>query len=84
MKFKIGQHIKMVANRDRAKRNMTGTIKIINTDDNHMPYGIKFDENFGGHQLDGYCEDGYGHWVKETDMMLICKTKKRFKLKIIK
>lgn len=64
LKFQVGDRVEMVKQENNAKKGMKGTIVYI-SDFYYCPYGIKFDKEFGGHTLNGRCEDGYGYRVKE-------------------
>lgn len=67
-KFKIGDRVELVKDRCWAKSGMKGAIVSADGSD----YGVKFDKRFdGGHDLDGKCERGYGHWAAREDMKLI-------------
>ena len=68
--FKVGDRIEMTSESGHAEKGMTGTIvaflKLFNS------VGVKFDKRFyGGHDLDGECEDGYGQWVMPNKMKLL-------------
>ena len=44
-----------------------GTVHVIHD----TMYGVYFDENFGGHFLDGTCPDGHGWWCRREELVLI-------------
>ena len=45
---------------------MVGTVLCNEVEDDGAVWvGVVFDENFGGHSLDGQCDSGYGYWVRE-------------------
>ena len=68
-KFKIGDRIRLVKDRDNAKAGMVGTIV---SDVECGDWGVKFDNKFyGGHALNGECKSGYGHWIALDEMELL-------------
>lgn len=69
--FKKGDRVILVKDRGSARKGMKGTVV---TDISGGDYGVKFDEEFPlGHDLDGKCEFGFGHWIAPDEMELIPK-----------
>ena len=72
-KFKVGDRIRMIETHDYAEKGMVGTI--MGEKDSIGSYAVKFDNKFdGGHDLDGKCADGYGHWIIPEAMELLHNT----------
>ena len=65
---KVGDRIKMITDFCGTRKNMTGTIKKCN----RYNYSVEFDLSFeGGHDCDGNCKCGYGHYVCREHFELI-------------
>lgn len=72
-KFKVGDRVRVIKDFDGAKKGMVGTIAVVSDE---KIVGVKFDKRFwGGHDLNGGCEFGYGHWVFPDCMQLISGNK---------
>ena len=66
--IKVGMRVKMVENRDFAKKGRVGVVVKFSVVDPSL-VGVKFDKLFyGGHSLGGMCDNGYGQWVRPTDI----------------
>ena len=76
-KFKVGDRVRVIKDFGGAKKGMVGTIAVVdNPEDNEKTIGVKFDKKFcGGHNLEGGCEFGYGHWVFPNCIELISGNK---------
>jgi hypothetical protein len=69
-KFTVGQRVRVTRDWCAARVGMVGTIVV-----EAGNYGIKFDKKFtGGHNLDGKCTVGYGHWIPGDFLELIEET----------
>ncbi len=78
-KFKIGDRVKYIGT-DSNYKGKVGTIVTI--DDDSIPYGVEFDEKvYGGHSLDGKCENGYGRWLELEEIESINLTLKDYTTK---
>lgn len=62
----LGDRIVMIDSFGNARIGMTGTF-ILENDNN---WGIRFDINFGGHDLDGHCPVGYGYWLEKYPKLI--------------
>lgn len=86
-KFKIGDKVIVAAHKDEMECpyvltikdpfNLTGIICSIHFTygDGSTSYGVKFEENIGGHDCNGFCEYGYGQNINEKYLKLYDKKK---------
>ena len=66
-KFKVGQRVRTTGNWCAAEKGTVGTIVVVKSQ-----AGVKFDKKFeGGHNLNGECSEGYGHWIPDEYLELI-------------
>lgn len=75
--LKVGNRVRCIYVMDTEKScmlNKVGTIKEIDTDDNTV--GMVFDDNVGGHTLEGKCKDGYGWWMLPKQLKKVNDTSK--------
>lgn len=92
-KFNIGDKVIVMGHRDDMTRpcinsnkdifNLIGTICNVHYSDwadGTTSYGIKFEENIGGHDCCGKCEYGYGQSINEKYLKLYNEKKVRIKL----
>lgn len=81
-KFKIGDKVIVAAHKDEMECpyvfstkdpfNLTGIICSVHFTWSNVStsYGVKFEENIGGHDCDGACEYGYGQNINENYLKL--------------
>lgn len=81
-KFKIGDKVIVAAHKDEMKCpyvlvtkdpfNLTGIICSVHFTyvNGSTSYGVKFEENIGGHDCNGFCEYGYGQNINEKYLKL--------------
>lgn len=84
MKFKVGDRVRAlieVGNEPLAVKGAVGTIVTIDND--NRPYGVEFDSDIKGHDLQGDCIDGHGWWLR-TDEIELVEDEKVFTKKDIK
>lgn len=86
-KFKIGDKVIVAAHKDEMECpyvsstkdpfNLTGIICSVHFawSNGNTSYGVKFEENIGGHDCDGACEYGYGQNINEKYLKLYDKKK---------
>ena len=68
-KFKEGDRVKCIGITARGYGKL-GTVRRVGES-----IGLEFDENVDGHYLDGCCENGYGWWIKSSDLELVTESK---------
>ena len=68
-KFKEGDRVKCIGITARGYGKL-GTVRRMGES-----IGVEFDENVDGHYLDGCCENGYGWWIKSSDLELVTESK---------
>ena len=68
-KFKEGDRVKCIGITARGYGKV-GTVRRMGES-----IGVEFDEDIGGHYLDGCCENGYGWWIKSSDLELVTESK---------
>lgn len=64
----LGKQV-IVIQEESALIGLTGTIAKIDHEDS-IYIGISFNQNIGGHDLDGITEYGYGYWINRDSIML--------------
>ena len=62
-KFHIGDRVRLTVagGGDLKEYPLAGLCGVIKTVSDYR-YGVRFDENFGGHSLAGHAEKGHGWW----------------------
>lgn len=81
--FKIGDKVIVTAHKEdtrcpdiksnRDPFNLVGTICSVHCScwfDGSTSYGVKFEENIGGHDCNGFCKNGYGQNINENYLKL--------------
>lgn len=56
-------------------KDVLGTIAIVDGDE----IGVAFDDDIGGHDLNGMCNDGHGWWLLAAGIEHVCENIPEFK-----
>jgi len=75
MNFKVGDRIKALGSvAGMNLKGAVGTIIKVRNHDEHVTYGIAFEESFSkGHRCEGLCKDYHGRWTTRGDKFELCK-----------